>query len=43
MRGGQVIERARRRSGLSIDALADRLDVDVETVSLWESGRMTSP
>ena len=33
-----MIERARRLSGLSIDALADRLDVDVETVSLWESG-----
>ena len=37
MRGGQVIERARRRSGLRAEDLAERLGVTVETLSRWES------
>jgi ribosome-binding protein aMBF1 (putative translation factor) len=38
MRGGEVIARARRWSGLSAEELADRLDVPLATVEEWERG-----
>jgi hypothetical protein len=38
MRGGEVIQRARRWAHLSVDDLAARLDVAPSVIAAWESG-----
>jgi transcriptional regulator with XRE-family HTH domain len=38
VRGGEVLQRARRRAGLSVSELADRLGVNAAEVASWEGG-----
>jgi len=38
-RGGDLIQEARRRQGLSQSQLADRVGVPQSTIARWESGR----